>query len=196
MGDEEGLMAFHTMPDLVHDIMDHLTTIHCTVFEKAAREFPVDVIHLWEDICFKNGPFISPDHWKEFIAPCYRRIKALADRFSIPVISVDTDGNAEKLLPLMMECGVNLIYPLEVTAGMDVNRLKEKFPGLAMMGGIDKRALATGREAIDRELERVRPAVRKGRYIPDLDHLVPDNVSWENYSYYALRLKELIGKAD
>jgi len=63
-----------------------------------------------------------------------------------------------------------------------------------MMGGIDKRALGEGPAAIDRELARIAPAVEKGRYIPDLDHLIPDDVSWENYYYYAKALKQLVGK--
>jgi uroporphyrinogen decarboxylase len=62
------------------------------------------------------------------------------------------------------------------------------------MGGIDKRALARGRQAIDCELGRVRPVIEHGRNIPDLDHLVPEDVSWENYCYYAMRLKEIVGK--
>jgi uroporphyrinogen decarboxylase len=62
------------------------------------------------------------------------------------------------------------------------------------MGGIDKRVLVHGPGAIDAELERVRPAVEKGRYIPDLDHLIPDDVSWENYLYYVQALKRLVGK--
>ena len=62
------------------------------------------------------------------------------------------------------------------------------------MGGIDKRILAAGPVAIDRELDRVRPAMEKGRYIPDRDHLVPDDVSWEDYCYYAEALKKGVGK--
>jgi len=84
--------------------------------------------------------------------------------------------------------------PLEVAAGCDVNAWQAKYPALGMLGGIDKRALALGPSAIDRELARIRPAVGRGRYIPALDHLVPDDVSWENYCYYAEALRELVGK--
>lgn len=63
-----------------------------------------------------------------------------------------------------------------------------------MLGGIDKRALAAGPTAIDQELARIRPAIERGRYIPALDHLVPDDASWENYGYYARALKTLVGK--
>ena len=178
LGDEEGLIAFHTMPELVHDIMDHMTSIYLTVFEHVVREVRIDVIHIWEDMCYRGGPLISPRHWEEFMGPPYRRIKAFADRHGIPVISVDSDGNPDKITPPMMRAGVNLLFPMEVAAGCDVNDWRVRYPTLAMMGGIDKRALAVGPEAIDRELARIRPALAAGRYIPELDHLVPDDVSW------------------
>ncbi len=195
LGDEEGLVAFYTMPDLVHEIMDHITSLYLTVFEKVVQEIQVDVIHFWEDMCYRNGPLISPQHWEEFIGPNYRHIKAFADQHHIPLISVDTDGNPDRITPPMMQNGVNWLYPMEVAAGCDVNVWREKYPTLGMMGGIDKRVLAQGPNAIDQELTRIKPAVEKGRYIPCLDHLVPDDVSWENYCYYAEALKKLLGKA-
>jgi hypothetical protein len=194
LGDEDGLIAFYTMPDLVHEIMDHMTGIYLTVFEQVAREVQVDVIHLWEDMCSRNGPLISPAFWDEFIGPNYRRIKAFAERHNIPLISVDTDGNPDLIAGRMMRDGVNLLFPMEVAAGCDVNDWQRKYPTLGMMGGVDKRALAAGPAAIDRELARIRPALERGRYIPALDHLVPDDVSWENYCHYAWALKRLIGK--
>jgi uroporphyrinogen decarboxylase len=89
----------------------------------------------------------------------------------------------------MMENGVNYLFPVEVAAGCDVNDYRMRWPELALMGGIDKRVLAIGQEAIDAELDRVWPAVQTGRYVPDLDHLVPDDVSWANYRYYCEQLK-------
>jgi len=105
---------------------------------------------------------------------------------------VDTDGQPEAITPCMIRHGVNLLYPIEVAAGCDVNVSRGRYPELAMLGGIDKRALAIGPEAIDRELERVRPAMEKGRYIPDLDHLVPNDVPWGHFCHYARGLKRLV----
>ena len=195
LGDEECLVAFCTMPDLIHEIMDHLTSLYLTVFEKAAKQVRVDVIHIWEDMCGRQGPLIGPQQWEEFMGPHYRRIKAFADRHDIPIISVDTDGQPDLIVGPMMDAGVNYLFPMEVAAGCDVNAFQRKYPALGMMGGIDKRALAAGPKAIDAELERIRPAVERGRYIPDLDHLVPDDVSWESYCYYADGLRRLVGKA-
>ena len=84
LGDEEGLIAFYTMPDLVHEIMDHITSLYLTVFETVVQEVRVDVIHLWEDMCYRNGPLFSPKHWEEFVGSNYRRIKAFADQHMSP----------------------------------------------------------------------------------------------------------------
>jgi len=195
LGDEECLIAFYTMPDLVHEIMDHMTSLYLTVFEHVVKEVDIDVIHIWEDMCGRHGPLISPKHWEEFMGPNYRRIKSFAKHHNIPVLSVDTDGNPDLIAPVMTQAGVNYLWPMEVAAGCDVNVWRDKYPNLALMGGIDKRVLAIDKKAIDKELERIKPAMEKGRYIPDLDHLIPDDVSWNNYCYYAEKLKELIGKS-
>ncbi|MBI2300805.1 MAG: hypothetical protein HYU66_17995 [Armatimonadetes bacterium] len=192
LGDEECLLAFYDQPDLVHDIMDHLTTIFVTLIDAVASQVRVDVVHVWEDMCGKQGSLISPAHWREFVGPCYRRIKEALERNNIPILSVDTDGNPEAIVPPMIERGVNWLWPFEVAAGCDVNVYRRQYPELGMLGGIDKRALAVGPEAIDAELDRVWPAVEAGRYIPDLDHLVPDDVSWENYRHYCEALRERV----
>jgi len=194
LGDEECITAFCMTPDLVYDIMDHIATLALTVFEEVVKEIRVDAIQIWEDMCGRNGPLISPALWEEFMGPHYRRLRDFARQHDIPVIAVDTDGNPDAIIPPMLEAGVNLLYPFEVAAGCDVNDFGRRYPELAMMGGIDKRTLALGPAAIDAELERIRPAVEAGRYIPDLDHLIPDDVSWDNWCYYAKALKRLVGK--
>ena len=69
-----------------------------------------------------------------------------------------------------------------------------KYPELLIRGGIDKRILAGGKDAIDRELERVIPFMReRGGYIPTCDHGVPEEVSFENYMHYRKRMLELGG---
>ncbi|NQU10376.1 hypothetical protein HQ590_06285 [bacterium] len=195
LGDEECLLAFYTMPDLVAEIMNHLTNLYLHVFERVlAAGVRVDVIHIWEDMSGRQGPLISPAHFRQFMTPQYAQIKALADRYDVPLMSVDTDGNPNLIVPPMMEGGVNYLFPLEVAAGVDANAFRARYPTLAFMGGFDKRAAARGPQAIDAELERLRPAVQQGRYIPEFDHLIPDDVSWESYRHYACRLRDLVGK--
>lgn len=190
LGDQDCLIAFADDPELVHDIMNTLTNVFLTVFHQVVKQVRIDVIHIWEDMSGKQGSLISPRHWREFMTPCYRRIKEFAVDYNIPLLSVDTDGYPDDILPTMIDAGVNYWWPIEVAAGCDVNDFRARYPELGLMGGIDKRQLALGPTAIDAELDRIWPAVRKGRYIPDLDHHVPNDVSWSNYAYYAQNLKE------
>jgi uroporphyrinogen decarboxylase len=196
LGDLECLLMFHDDPALIRDMMNHLTDLYLSVFRRIIDSgVRVDVIHIWEDMSGRQGSLISPAHFREFMTPNYARIRDFARRAGIPLMSVDTDGNPDLIVPPMMEGGINYLWPLEVAAGVDVNAFQRKYPSMGFMGGFDKRAAAAGPKAIDAEIRRIRPAVRRGRYIPDFDHLVPDDVSWENFRHYARAMKKLVGKA-
>ena len=75
-------------------------------------------------------------------------------------------------------------------------RLRQENPqqDLILMGGVDKKALARGRSAIDTELERIRRVMELGGFIPHVDHLVPPDVSMADYMYYREKKQKLIGK--
>jgi len=193
LGDEECLLAFYDQPDLIRDMMNHLTDLYLHVFQRVVDAgVRVDVVHVWEDMCSRQGPLISPRHWEEFMGPCYRRIRGFAKARGIRLVSVDTDGRPDDIVPPMMRNGVTYLWPMEVAAGTDVNDYRRRWPHLALMGGIDKRALAHGPQAIDAELARIRPAMESGRYIPELDHGIPDDVSWENFCHYAAALRRMV----
>jgi len=115
-----------------------------------------------------------------------RRVNDELRTRGIDVIGVDSDGNFDHLIPLWLESGINCVYPVEVAAGNNVAAMREKYGrDLLMIGGIDKRALARGKDAIDAELARRLPLVADGGYLPAVDHSVPYDISFENYRYYA-----------
>ena len=93
---------------------------------------------------------------------------------------------------MFLEAGINVVYPYEIQAGCDVAAMLTKYPGLCAMGGMDKRAMAMDKRAMDAEIERVRRIVSLGRYIPFPDHAIPPDVSWENYQYFVSRWKEMV----
>ena len=75
---------------------------------------------------------------------------------------------------------------------MDVRKVRAGFPNLRILGGIDKREIAKGPKAIDRELELRLPAMfRSGGYIPTLDHHVHPEISYANFKYYLRRCREI-----
>jgi hypothetical protein len=110
-------------------------------------------------------------------------------------VQIDTDGFADPVIDLYRAAiGMNVMSPFEVAAGCDVLRTAEKYPDMALFGGIDKRVLAAGRKPIDEMLERILPPMRRrGACIPTRDHGLPEEVSLENHEHYRRRCLELGG---
>lgn len=192
MGVEEFLVSLYTQKDLIHEIMDYMTDFWLAIYKKVCSDLKINHIHIWEDMSGRQGSIISPAMVREFMLPNYKKIKRFAENNGIEVLSVDTDGKVDELLPIFIEGGVNLVYPFEVTAGSDIVKFSEQYPELCIMGGIDKRELAKDKNAIDGELKRVASMFKGKRYIPGLDHGIPPDISWENFKYYIRRLHDYI----
>ena len=195
MGPVHLLYSFHDQPDLVRDIMTHLSDLQIYLFDKVLSEIQVDFCFACEDLGFKTSTFISPAVFRELMLPCYKKLTGMLRDHGVKIMFVDSDGYNWKLIPLFLEGGVTGTGPMEVAAGMDVVEVRKAFPRLQIFGGIDKRILACDKNAIDAELTRkIPPLVSGGGYIPCCDHSVPPDVSWENFIHYRKRVTELVRK--
>ncbi len=193
MGVEELLTKFYDDPAMMRDMNLYLADFWIALFDGVLKEVAVDTVFIWEDMCYRGGPLISPEMFREFILPGYRKLTGFLKDNGVRIIQVDSDGDVWKLPPLWIEGGVTTIYPFEVAAGMDIVAVRKAFPGLGITGGLDKRALIKGREAIDRELESKVPfMLEQGGYIPNIDHMASPDISLENFKYYRRKLKEKI----
>jgi len=193
MGTETLMMTYFDDPEFIHEVND----LQCTLCERALTEaigkIQIDFVGYHEDMGYKNGSMISMDMFREFMTPYYRRIEKIA-RPSIDLQMLDSDGNIWELIPLWLEYGINILCPMEVAASMDVVALRRKFgKELRMTGGFDKRILAAGKKEIERELERIRPVIEEGGYIPTIDHGTPPDVSFANVCHYVQCLKKMFG---
>ena len=189
------LTYFYSKPDLVADIMDFWGDFLVKILRRVLDKVRPDYVTIWEDMCYKNGPLVSPKLFEEFMLPNYKKVTSLVRSRGVDIVMVDTDGNHEAITDLFMEGGVNCLYPLEYVCGLDAVKLRERFGRrLRLIGNIDKMALAAGPKYIDRELERVEPLIEEGGYIPSVDHAVPADVPFRHYLYYIRQLKKLIGK--
>jgi uroporphyrinogen decarboxylase len=198
MGPEDVLYFFYDQPVLVHDCMQTWFRLADAVIARHQQSVTIDEIFFAEDICYNHGPLISPDMMRQFLLPYYqqliRNLKARQiDRARHLYVQIDTDGYAVPVVSVYQESiGMDVMSPFEVASGCDVVAIGRQYPNLAIFGGIDKRILAKGKEAIDRELERILPAMRaRGGYIPTSDHGVPAEVRYEDYVHYRKRCVEL-----
>jgi hypothetical protein len=77
MGVEELLVGFYTQPELIREMMEHLTMVWLALWEGVATEVPIAHVHIWEDMSAKQGALILPRMAREFMMPC-RAIISLA----------------------------------------------------------------------------------------------------------------------
>ena len=187
--------AFFDKSNLVHDILDFFVDFFMRVTERALTELEVDACIINEDFACNAGPLISPRIYNEFFLPRHKVICDYLYSHGVKVIELDSDGNTEVLLPLIIEAGFNCHWPLEAAANMDPVKIRRQYgKNLALMGGIDKREVAKGKTAIEQELRRkIIPMLETGGYIPTLDHTFSPEISLENARYY-LELKRKIAE--
>ena len=196
MGVENLSLMIYDDPPFVEEMMEHLTQLTLTVLGKlAGKGLRIDRADWWEDMCYNHGPLLSPRIFTELMVPRYKRITDyLRQEFGCEFNQLDCDGNIHELVPLWQEGGINVMFPIEV-AHTDAYVISQQFGTRApLVGAFDKRALIAGPQAIDAELERIRPLFARGGFIPHTDHLVPPDVSLESYIYYRRKKCEFIGK--
>ena len=210
MGDEGLCLSYYTQPELVKDILQTYSDMIFAVSEQLLSRVEVDVMHMGEDMCYRNAMMVSPATFREFMTPHYRRMVGLYRSHGTRVFSVDTDGHLGQIIPLLIEAGINVVTPCEVRAGNDVVALRRQYGRqMAFTRGLNKLALAdpptpllpegrpgglTTREAIDRELEyRLPPMLAGGGYIAGLDHRVVPQTSLAAFTHYVRRVREMLG---
>ena len=189
-GIEPHMYAFYDYPVLYHRICEDLLEFHIKVLSQFSQFITADFMTIAEDMSYNNGPMLSEVLFEEFIAPYYRRLIPEAKKHGVRVF-VDTDGDFTKMMDWLIRAGIEGILPMERQAGVDIVKLQSKYPDFLWLGGFDKMSLLKGKDAIDAEFERILPAIRKGGYVPSVDHQTPPGVSMENYRYYVAKFKEI-----
>ena len=151
-----------------------------------------DFAHYWEDVCFKNGPLISPWVFDQKVGPHYKRTTDLLHQYGIDIVSVDSDGLIDSLIPTWLNNGVNTMFPIEVgTWNASIAPWRAQYGrALRGVGGMNKTVFARDFAAIDAEIERLKPLVDLGGYIPCPDHRLAPDAEWDNVRYYCDRMHQ------
>ena len=194
MGTERLSYAFYDQPGLIHEILDFFVEYFMKISEKALNEVNVDSFTCNEDFACKSGPLLSPDTYREFFLPRHKKMFSWLKSKGVRSIELDSDGNIEPLIPLIIEAGATCIWPLEAASDMDPVKIFKKYGRqIALSGGVDKRKLFGNKKMIDDELERViKPFRGLSGYIPTIDHAISPEVSFENFKYYIQQKKKLL----
>lgn len=198
MGEVNCCIAYYEDPELLHDILDTIAETNRQALKKISSYLTIDVLEVHEDMAGKSGPLIGPDLVREFMVPYYRKAWDIVHNAGTKLFNQDSDGNILPLIDAFIEGGVNVIFPCEPTAGMDVVALRKQYGhALAFAGGIDKHVLRRSKEEIKAEIDyKLQDCMLEGGIVLGLDHRIPNGTPLENYIYYVDTVREKLGLED
>jgi uroporphyrinogen decarboxylase len=186
-GHEHMLVGMALDPDWVKEMADTYAEMTINLFEElfAAGGKP-DGIWFYEDMGFKERPFMSPAMYRELIFPAHKRTVDFCHGHGLPVI-LHSCGFVEPLLPDIVAAGIDCLQVIEIKAGMDPLRIHKNFgERLSLCGGMDARNLVKNDiDAIRRELAEKIPVLKSNNgYILHSDHSIPETCDYETYRFF------------
>ena len=194
VGHENMLVGMALEPEWIAEMaMDYARLIVDLMEILFAKEGPPDGVWFYEDMGFKQKPFMSPAMYKELLMPAHKYTIDYCKSKKLPVL-MHSCGYVEPFVPFLIEAGVQCLQVIEVKAGMDLLKLYKNYGDrLSFMGGIDVRVLYTNDIAqIEQELVSKIPVVKQGcGYALHSDHSIPNTVSFDAYKYFVERGREL-----
>jgi uroporphyrinogen decarboxylase len=182
-------------PDFVQEMCDFWADFIAATLAPICERVQLDSVTISEDMAFKLHSMISPTMARRFLLPAYQRWSELLRASGCRVIMMDCDGYVADLIPIWIDGGITCAWPIEVAAENDILEYRRRFGSrMAYQGGMDKRAIARGGDAMRDMVTRiVPPLLETGGFIPRCDHAVPTGVSWPNFLEYARLIARLTG---
>lgn len=186
------LEAMVEQPEWCKDMLDHCLDVNLKLHEMVLAEgYTYDSLFWCDDMGYRGTQFFSLPIYRELLRPAQQRAIEWAHRHGMKA-HLHSCGNIRRLVPDLVEIGLDALNPLEVKAGMDALELKRTFGDrLALHGGVN--AVLWDKPAeIEEEMRRVIPGLKEnGGYIFSSDHSVPSSVGLEDFRRIVELAKQL-----
>ena len=129
------MMDYILQPDLVKKLAEIGVEYHVELYRKLIDQ-GVEIVVLGDDYAGKDGPFMSPAHFKEFILPGLTEVVQAVKDCGAYCIK-HTDGNIWPILDMLISTGIDMLGPLE-PAYMALDEVR-RHSGMktGVMGNID-----------------------------------------------------------
>ncbi|MCK4590762.1 MAG: hypothetical protein KAT86_03335 [Candidatus Latescibacteria bacterium] len=150
-------------PGFAQSLLDRIIEKNMVMLENFLSAREIDGVLLGSDWGTQLDLIMSPDTWQEMIRPGEQREYDLIHSYEKDVW-VHSCGNIEKVIPSLMEMGLDVLNPIQPEA-MDLALLKKQYGDrLTFWGGIStQQALPFGTpEEVKQETRRVRNLMSKG----------------------------------
>ena len=183
-GFEYGLMQYLDNPEAVHAAYHYEVKKNNMLDYQYIRPGQDAVAFGNQDFSSTQGPFISPEMFREFALPAIKaRVKNVHEQFKLPVLK-HACGNNNKLLDMFVEAGYNAYQSVQRTADMDIKKIKERYGDrMIPWGGVDVEHLVSGslsdiKNDVIYTMEQLKPG---GRYIFGTSHSVAIGTKYDNF---------------
>ena len=165
MGLELFLEKAITDPGLVKEMFDFWADFVIELAQSYVARCCIDFFYFVEDgMGYKNSSLVSPDMYRDLWTPAIRKVTDFLRGHGIDIIGYWSSGCLKPLIPVLLDVGVNLYFPLEVAAGMDALALRREYgKDILMIGNIARQALMDGPTAVEKEFyAKVPPLIESG----------------------------------
>jgi uroporphyrinogen-III decarboxylase len=187
LGLERFLEVLVENPGLIKDMLDFWADFVIELSRDYVCQCKIDYAFFAEDgIGYKNSSLVSPKMYRDIWIPPMRRVVDFLNSHGINLIAHYSSGNLIPLIPVLLDIGVNMSFPLEVAARMDALALRRKFGReFRMIGNVSRQALMDGPEAVEEEFyAKVLPMMEIGGFIPAVDDAIMPDISFASYQHY------------
>jgi hypothetical protein len=158
---ERLMLAYYDQPELIHRINRDLLEFNLRLLDQIEKVCAPTFCTIAEDMSYNHGPMVSRRICDQFMTPYYRPLLTRLKEMGALVV-VDTDGDVTRLVPWLLDMGVDGVLPLERQAGVDGFALRQQFPRLGMVGHFNKLVMHKGEAAMRAEFDRLQPLMRSG----------------------------------
>lgn len=167
-GMENFLMDMVSQPNLAGALIERIGHIYCGFYERYVQSCGdyIDMIELpGDDYAGNKNLIISPGMFREFIKPVVKRVINSIHGIKPDIkIMLHSDGAIEKLIPDLIEIGVDVLHPLEPLEAVDQAANKQKYSGqIVFLGGVNiTQSLRGSKDGVLKEVDRVIKALAPG----------------------------------
>jgi len=186
---EEWLVAHYIYPDYIKDryAMQTETALENLCMYKEAVGDKIQAIQIsGTDFGTQKGEFISPDMYREFYMPYFKKLNDWVHSNTTWKTMYHTCGSIINFMDDFAETGMDILNPVQCSAaGMDAKTLKEKYGKKFVFwgGGIDtQKTLPFGSvQDVEREVtERLDIFSKDGGFVFNAVHNIQSNSPTEN----------------
>ena len=182
-GFSELLIDFVINPELAHGVLRVVSDYYCTLARRAI-EAGADALVFGDDWAFNVSPLMSPQHFREFVLPYFKKAVHTVKKAGGYVIK-HSDGNLWPLMDMIVESGIDAIHPIQPDARMDIGEVKQRYGKTVCVAGNINCGYTLSQAPVEEVVGEVKEAIRKagpgGGYIMTSSNSLHSGVKPENY---------------